>query len=310
MNYIYLLTVADIRATGPDVWNSWKDTLLRDLYVATTQVLRRGLDDPILTSEHVSSTKQEVLELLAEKKENSSDDVYACWDKLEDEYFLRHSANEIAWQMESILDKSATLPIVLLRNREGRGGTELFVYTVDHENSFAHITNVLEQLGLNIVDARVLLSSDNHLFNSFVILDSADNILSDKQRMSEVRKRIRLRLKKPDTSLPDAQQHISRQAKAFKERTDVQFWKDKKSDHTVVQVVTSDRPGLISRIAKAFLHCDILIHKAKIATYGTKAEDYFYITSRAGKALETRGQFDCINNALVEFIDQSPTSNN
>ncbi len=304
LNYIYLLTVADIRATGPDVWNSWKDTLLRDLYVATTQVLRRGLDDPILTSEHVSSTKQEALGLLAEKQKHPHEHILSFWDKLENEYFLRHSANEIAWQMDSILDKSTTLPIVLLRNREGRGGTELFVYTKDHENSFAHITNVLEQLGLNIVDARVLLSNDNHLYNSFIILDGSDKILSDKQRISEIRKRIRLQLKKPETSLPESQQHISRQAKAFKSKTDVQFWQDEKSKLTVVQIITSDRPGLISRIAKAFLHCDILIHKAKIATYGTKAEDYFYITSRAGKPLENKGQFDCVNNALIEFVDQ------
>jgi len=303
LNYIYLLTVADIRATGPDVWNSWKDTLLRDLYVATIQVLRRGLDDPILISEHVNSTKQEALALLAEKKIDPQI-ILPCWEQLEDDYFLRHSANEIAWQMESILDNSISRPIVLLRNREGRGGTELFVYTADHENSFANITTTLEQLGLNIVDARVLHSKDNWLLNSFIILDSADEVLTDKHRSLEIRKRIRQRLKSQDTTFPETHRHVSRQAKAFKAKTNVQFWQDKKSSHTVVQVITSDRPGLISCIARAFLHCDILIHKAKIATYGTRAEDIFYISSQTGKALESKGQFDCINDALIKYIDQ------
>ncbi len=302
LNYIYLLTVADTRATGPDVWNSWKDTLLRDLYVATTQVLRRGLDDPILSSEHIESTQQETLALLSDKKIGKAE-ILACWEKLEDEYFLRHSANEIAWQMESILDKTATLPIVLFRNREGRGGTELFVYTLEHEKSFAHIANVLEQLGLNIVDARVLRSNNDRLYNSFIILDSNDETVSDRQHLSEIRKRIRQRLKHPEKQLPESKQHVSRQAKAFKSKTNVQFWQDTKSEHTVVQIITSDRPGLISSISKAFLHCDILIHKAKVATYGTRAEDIFYITSHAGKALESKGQFDCISAALVELID-------
>lgn len=303
LNYIYLLTVADIRATGPDVWNSWKDTLLRDLYVATDQVLRRGLDDPILISEHVVSTRQEALTLLAEKNIDQQR-ILTCWEHLDDDYFLRHSANEIAWHMESILDDSASCPIVLLRNREGRGGTELFVYTEEHENSFANITTTLEQLSLNIVDARVLHTKDSWLLNSFIVLDKADEILSDKQRILEIRKRIRQRLKSQDDSFPETHQNISRQAKAFKAKTNVQFWQDKKSSHTVVQVITSDRPGLMSSISKAFLHCEILIHKAKIATYGTRAEDIFYISSRTGKALQSKGQFDCIKNALIEFIDQ------
>jgi len=302
LNYIYLLTVADIRATGPDVWNSWKDTLLNDLYRATTLVLRRGLDDPILASEHIKSTREEALDLLMKSK-CSPEGVLICWSKLDEEYFIRHTADEIVWHTQSITNKDIPLPIVLLRNCEGRGGTELFIYTHEHEQSFAHITATLEQLGLNIVDARILLSNDHRMLNSFVLLNQDGQALTDKLRISKTHEKIYQCLQNPGNTLPDSQRPISRHARAFKSKTSVQFSQDKKSNRTVLQVFTSDRPGLISCIAQAFIHCDIQLHKAKIATYGSRAEDIFFITSRSGKMLESDGQFDCLKNALIEFID-------
>jgi len=306
LKYIYLLTVADIRATGPNVWNSWKNTLLRDLYHATKRVLRRGLDDPILSSEHIESTQSEALK---ELKKNNLDEhkIRSQWQHFDDEYFLRYSANEIVWHTTALLDKNQTssMPIQLIRNREKRGGTEIFVYAKEHENIFAQVTSALEQAGLTIVDARVLLSKDQHVLASFVVLDENNQPVNDGSRISELKKRIRQRVKNPDSELPPPQQHLSRQAKSFKLRTDLQFWTDKKSGRTAIQISTMDRPGLLSRIARAFLHCDAHLHNAKIATYGERAEDIFYITSRKGKALETTGQLDCIKQAVNQYIDDT-----
>ena len=302
LNYIYLLTVADIRATGPEVWNSWKDTLLRDLYMATVQVLTRGLDIPVLSSELIESTREEALATLLRNNLDQSK-VKNFWQNFDNDYFIRHSADEISWHTQSILQQGSNLPVVLLRNRQGRGGTELLVYADDHEKTLAHITSVLEQSGLDIADARVLMTKNKYLLNSFVLLDENGNSLNDLHQMDEIQKKILQRLHKPDSELPEPHQHISRQAKAFKAKTDVSFWQDEKSSRTVLQVIASDRPGLISRISRAFLYCDVQLHKAKIATYGTRAEDIFFITSRSGKPLQSAGQFDCLEKSLKEFID-------
>lgn len=304
LKYIYLLTVADIRATGPNVWNSWKNTLLQDLYHATKRVLRRGLDDPILTSEHIESTQSEALNEL--KKINLDEHkIHSQWQHFDNEYFLRYSANEIVWHTTALLDEKLTrsMPIQLIRNREKRGGTEIFVYAEEHENIFAQVTSTLEQVGLTIVDARILVSNDEHVLASFVVLNENNQPVNNSSQISELKKRIRQRVKNPDSELPPPQQHLSRQAKSFKLKTDIQFWTDKKDGRTAIQIITMDRPGLLSRIARAFLHCDVRLHNAKIATYGERAEDIFYITSRKGKALETTGQLDCIKQAISQYLD-------
>ena len=304
LNYLYLLTVADIRATGPDVWNSWKDSLLKELYHATVRALRRGLDDPILASEHIEDTKSESLKELV-KSGFSENKILSQWQQFDNEYFLRHAANEIIWQMTAILDTkvNSSQPILLIRNRVQRGGTEIFIYVNDHERTFAHVTSTLEQLGLTIVDARILLSNDNHILGSFVVLDENNEIVTDTTRITELKKRLRQRLQDPSSELPTPQQHLPRQIKAFKFKTDVQFWLDEKTERTAMQIITMDRPGLLSRIARALMHCGAQLHNAKIATFGERAEDIFYITGNKGNAFKTEEQFDCIKDSIRKYLD-------
>lgn len=305
LNYIYLLTVADIRGTGPDVWNSWKDTLLKDLYHATKRALRRGLDDPILATEHIEGTKSDSLKELV--KENISEHkILSLWEQFDDEYFLRHSANEVVWQTSAIIKTNKPAqPILLNRNRPQRGGTEVFVYTTTHEKTFAQVTAALEHVGLTVVDARILITKDNHTLASFVVLNENNEAVTDDTQIAELNKRVKQRLKNPDSELTPVQQYLSRQAKAFKFKTDVQFWLDEKSGRTAIQISTTDRPGLLSRVARAFIHCEVQMHNAKIATYGERAEDIFYITSSKGKALETEGQFNCLRDAIEKYLDKS-----
>ncbi len=305
LKYIYLLTVADIRATGPDVWNSWKDSLLKDLYHATKHAIQRGLDDPILAGEHIESTKSDALNQLL-KNNIDEHEVLTLWEKFDDEYFLRHSPDEIAWQTAGVLDtaKNSKMPKLLIRKQTKRGGTEIFVYTKEHEKTFAQVTTTLEQMGVTIVDARILPSKDQHILATFVVLDENNVAISDTSRMADLKKRIQKRLKDPDAELPTPHQHLSRQAKSFKFRTDVQFWDDEKNSRTAIQVITMDRPGLLSRIARALLHCELQLHNAKIATYGERAEDIFYVTDNKGNPLGTTGQYDCIKDALKLYLDE------
>ena len=160
-------------------------------------------------------------------------------------------------------------------------------------------------MGVTIVDARILPSRDRHILATFVVLDENNVAISDANRIADLKKRIQKRLKEPDTELPTPQQHLSRQAKSFKFRTDVQFWDDEKNSRTAIQVITMDRPGLLSRIARALLHCELQLHNAKIATYGERAEDIFYVTNGKGNPLGTTGQYDCIKDALKLYLDEN-----
>jgi len=302
LNYLYLLTVADIRATSDDVWNSWKDALLKELYYATKQALRRGLENPILNADSIAITKETALSLL-EKKQVDTDAVLKLWERLEDDYFLRYLPEEVSWHTDQILRVNENqLPLVLIRHTAQRGGSILFIYGPAHDGIFAHATSAIEQLGLTIVDARIMTSKDNYILDSFIILDESGDPITDQQRLTDIITRIKARVSSPDSDLPEPAQHLPRQTKAFRFDTKVQFWQDEKNNRTAMQVTTYDRPGLLSRIARVMLECGLMLQNAKIATFGERAEDIFYITDNNGKPITDVTVQETIRNTLIENL--------
>lgn len=304
LNYLYLLTVADIRATSPDVWNSWKDALLRELYFSTTRALRRGLDSPLRDGETIAATRQNALGLLKQSECADLASIEQLWSHFGDEYFLRHSDEEVAWHTKAILNHGATTAPLILVRQGHRGGTEIFIYTQDHPNLFAHVTGTLEQLGLTIADARILTASDGHTLDTYIALDETGKPLQDRQRLHELQEQLVKRTAHPERELTRTNRQLPRTLKAFKFTTDVQFWEDGKQHRTAMQVIASDRPGLLSRIARALLHCQVRLHNAKIATFGERAEDIFYLTTTSKLPITDDTQLTCLRETICQYLDQ------
>jgi [protein-PII] uridylyltransferase len=112
------------------------------------------------------------------------------------------------------------------------------------------------------------------------------------------------RIGNPETELSKPTRQISRTLKSFKFATDVQFWLDQKQHRTAMQVIAFDRPGLLSRIARALLTCQVRLHNAKIATYGERAEDIFYITTLDDQPLAEETQLQCLRDTIRQALDQ------
>ncbi len=303
LDHLYLLTVADIRATSDSLWNSWKDALLADLYRTTSRALRRGLDKPVAHQDLIRETRAQALSLLT-RHGCSETTAQQFWRGLNADYFLRHSAEEIAWQTRSILDKPESNDEAMVRawGRTHRGGTEIFVYAQDHESLFATITASLEQLGLNIIDARVVTSCDQYALDTFLVLDHNGEAITDPQRLEEIQQRLKRQLAEP--GLPTQQQgHLSRQQRHFPIATEVWFRDDLHNQRTIMEVTTSDRPGLLARLARALLECSVLLQSAKIATFGERAEDIFFVTNSEQQPLNTP-QFDCLREAIKHLLEE------
>src|SRR3569623_126877 len=145
--YLYLLTVADIRSTNPSLWNSWKGTLLLELYTATMRVIRRGLANPIDQAEHIAEMRAEARRLL-HLYGSPGPAIEQAWLGFPDEYFLRYTADEIAWHTQGILQSDAERPLILIRHQTKRGGTEIYIYTPLDDRMFARATQVFDQKGL------------------------------------------------------------------------------------------------------------------------------------------------------------------
>jgi [protein-PII] uridylyltransferase len=303
LDYLYLLTVADIRATNPTLWNNWKDALLKELYAATRTALNRGLENPVDRREQIAATRAAATALLRDVDPRR---VAALWNEVEeDEYFLRHSPDEIAWQSRLVIsaDKDR-LPLIELRQGTARGGTEIFLYTHDQEHLFALTTGALDQLGLNVVSARIITTRDGYTLDTYIVLDETGNNIRAPLRIQEIKETIARRIALRDVGAARVGRRTARQLRHFLIPTQVVFSEDIHRRHTVMELVTVDRPGLLARVGRAFVKCRVRVQNAKIATFGERVEDVFFITDRDNHPLDDEAQLTLLRDTLTEYLDE------
>lgn len=303
LDYLFLLTVSDIRATSPSVWNSWKGTLLRELYSATEAAFRRGLENPVIQSERIRDYQRQARKMLV-KKSIAEKSIDILWDKFGDEYFIRYSPNEIVWHTENFLQtENISTPLILLRKRPQGDGTEIFIHTEYNSNLFTIISTLIEQMNLTVIDARIFTSRDNYTLDTFLVLEADGSRLTDTLRIDELKEKLAHYIMQPKASTPGITRHIPRAAKHFKFPTRVSFEDNKIQKQTIMKVIAYDRPGLLSQIGSAMHVCGVTLHKAKIATFGEKAEDIFFITDDQGNTVTDNEQLECLEQTITEGLD-------
>ncbi|MCG6862802.1 MAG: [protein-PII] uridylyltransferase [Chromatiaceae bacterium] len=307
LDYLYLLTVADVRGTNPARWNSWKESLLRDLYHGTRRALVRGLDNPQAQDDLIQQKQTEALRLLS-KYGASGEDCKTLWLKFSLDYFLHNSPDEIVWQTRMILQASAeTLPLVAIRPLTHRGGTEIFIYTWDREHLFARTTALLDRWGLSIMDARIMTTDDEMALNSYYVLEMEESspILDDAQ-VKQIQKALVQALS--DQEAPDLQvaRPVPRQLRHFPTETKVHFSADERNHRTVMRLVTLDRPGLLAQVGAVFDACGIRLQNAKIATVGAQADDIFFITAADGTPITEQDALNHLRQEIHGHLEDRP----
>ena len=308
LNYLYLLTVADIRATNPELWNTWKDRLLRDLYIATHNALHRGLDNPVEYSEIYHQHRLEAINNLQhlglpEYK------IHACWKELEadDDYFIRYSADEITWHTLAISSvDSRQLPLVLLRPQTLRGSVEIFVYAKNDEGLFSICVATLEQLGLTILDARIITTRHHYILNSFQVLQQSGEAIDDIYREVQIVQTLKRHLLNKTLNNPSGFQKQSRQARYFPITTRVSYLKDPHEKYTIIEIVTTDRIGLLSLLSQIFKEFHLHIHNAKITTIGSRAEDVFYLSDAENNAIVDEDILENLRQHIHNKLEHKP----
>ena len=286
LDYLYLLTVADIFATSPKLWNSWKGQLLATLHQATRYALRRGLEHPVHARERILEAQFGALTSLAQSGYDTVR-VRALWDEYPDENFLRFSSDQLAWQTAAILDHGDSVePLVTARAAGERGSTEVFVYSVDRDGLFATITAVLDRFQLSVQEARIATSRKGHVLDAFQVLDIEQKPVSDGARLQELIERLRAELLKPDLNLTPARRAWTRQQKHFHVPLRLEFHSDEKRGRSGLALVCSDRPGLLAHVTQAFRACGVRVHDARIATFGERVEDFFELTDENDQRLD------------------------
>lgn len=295
LNYLYLLTVADIRATNPTLWNSWKDALLSTLYTATRQVLQRDLEQPIDKADRIHDIQNQARQALLQKGWTEQE-LSKLWNPIDADYFLRHTPNEIGWHIEALTqgDPSSESPRILVRPHSSETDTiEVFIYAKAHRFTFTATTITMAQLDLDVLDARIITTRHGFVLESFIVREATPTATEAhlEFRLREIQTTLAQRLAQPHRVQPYRPGFIPRKLKVFQFLpTQITFTVSTRNRCTVMELTTNDWPGLLSRISQALAHCQVKLVNAKITTLGAQVVDVFFICNGQDQPLTQEQQ--------------------
>jgi len=291
LDYLYVLTVADVRGTDPKLWNSWKAQLFRDLYELTKRALSRGLENPF-EGQQLVAEKQDKARSYLQDAGISDERIEEVWRLFNDNYFLRYRSSEIAWHTEWLADSDtdSNSGLVDVRRRRTGDGVEAVLLTEQKNHTFAHATAALGELGMTIMDARIVPLDDARSIDTYVFMESDKRVDTDEGRINKIRRALTRILTLDDDKVAMVTRARTRQARMFKTPTRVVFGSSTSGDQTILELITADRPGLLSKVGQVFIDQSINITSAKIMTIGERAEDMFYLSDLSGCALTDAAQ--------------------
>ncbi len=308
LDYLYVMTVADINATNNELWNSWRATLLRQLYAETRRALRRGLENPLGKEELIEQTQFEAMQSL--KRLGAKEDrIKNLWQHFGDDYFLRIDSQAVARHTQAILEHgNQPLPVVTLHQHSYRaheGATEIFIFTEDTTNLFAATVASLDQQNLSVQDARIMATNNGYTLSIYTVLDENNQPLNDNpDYQKEIQQQLVDELDDP-ADFPDIiHRRVPRQLKLFPIKTSASVHTDPNLKQTVLEVFTADRPGLLSRIGRIFAQFEINVHNAKIANIAERVEDFFYLTNANNQPITDPVICEQLTSEICKELDQ------
>ena len=306
LNSLYLLTVADIRATNPELWNDWRAALLGQLFAATRQFLQDTTPERVsrraVQTEDIDLRERIEEHLITEGFPRSA--VQSLLTHLGSDYLQQRELREIIRHTRRILSSVPSESTTRAKEREGngvgtgtatdpmvvdvaehpdRGATELLIYAREQPYLFARLVAALERLGLSVVDARIHTTPDGCVLDTFLLLEQDGQHVDPGYRSYEIRERIRERLSAPRLDPPRRQR--ATKLRHFEVPTTVTVIADPRNDRSELRVIARDRAGLLSEVAERLAAHDVPILSAKINTLGERTDDLFFVTAPNGGPL-------------------------
>lgn len=297
LDYLYLLTVADICATNPSLWNAWKDSLLKELYFATKLAMHQ--EEKLLSNAVLIHEKRTKAMIILKERGLEPHLIQQLWDEFNERYFIHESPAIIARHTESIIS-CKQYPLVLILPHHSEGGTEVFIYMPHLDARVAITTATLSNYRVTIQEANILTCKNHFDLDTYVILDEQNHTLVNEQRINELKHALikNLNLK---SQLPSIiKRRVPRLHAHFNFIPQISFHEDAKQRYTQLFFIASDRPGLLASISRIFLHFSIHVHHAKIATAGERVEDTFYISTQHNQPLTAEEQEQLMNSLKQE----------
>jgi len=302
LKLLFVLTVADIRAVGPNVWNGWKAALLRELYQRATDVMSGGLTIAAQDS-RVAAAQEAARRLLPDFGEEAfatftSRGYPFYWLSFDPETHARHA------RLMREAEMSGAPLTVEKRVDFHRSVTEITLYTADHAGLFSRIAGALAVSGANIVDAKIMTMANGMALDTFWVQDLAGRAFDrpDKlARLAVIFENVLTGDLKPHRELARPPAFPSRM-QVFTVMPRVLVDNKASASHTVVEVNGRDRPGLLYELTRELTRLNLQISSAKISTYGEKVVDVFYVKNLFGHKIEQPPKLAEVHHALEAVL--------
>jgi [protein-PII] uridylyltransferase len=271
---LYLLTVADIRGTSPKVWNAWKGKLLEDLFRSTRRLLGGG---SVSSTAVLEGRKEEALRIL--RLYGLSDSAReGLWEQLDVVYFLRHSAQDIAWHTRSLFSRVRTeKPVVRARLARIGEGAEVLIYVQDQKDLFARVCGYFDSRNLSILDARIHTTRHGYALDTFLVTDNG-HTPHYRELLAQVEHELAEWIAKRHVLPLPVKGRMSRQSRHFPVTPEVRLVPDERGSRYLLSVTATDRLGLLYSIARVLTQHNLNVHTAKVLTLGERAEDIFLVS--------------------------------
>jgi len=294
--------VADINGTNSTLWNTWRASLLSNLYQQTKRVISQEQGEVVGKSDLIKQNQNSAISIL-EESGFTGKQVKEIWNNPSEEYFLRETPENIAWTTEAIANHTSNVePLILIKNSaENRyeGASQVFIYTHNSDFLFANIVTALDRLNLNIQDARIYTTDSDYSMTSFMVLESnGEPIGKNPQRREEINKILKEYVSAQTARKANNNHRPSRIHRQFTRNTHTSLNNNSNIPYSILEVLCPDRPGLLAKVASIFVDMDIRLHNAKITTLGENVEDVFFITDSNNHPIDT----DEIGQVLQEEI--------
>jgi len=304
LKLLFVLTCADIRAVGPNVWNNWKGSLLSELYWRTDDALSGGLSAEA-RDVRVNRAKRKLREALAAWPEALVEAHLArgypsYWLTFDTESHVRHA--RLVAEAETH-DRPLTMELV---PRPHSDVVEVTIYTADHPGLFARITGAIALLGCTIVDAKITTLTTGMALDTFTVLDPRGELPVSIDKQARLRESLETTL----TGRLDLGRSLDGKTPALPGRTRVftvppRVIVDNEASktHTVLEVNGRDRPGFLHDVTRTLTDLGLQIASAHISTYGERVVDVFYVKDAFGMKVDHPGKITQVRQALMAVLD-------
>ena len=302
LDYLYLLTICDIRSTNPTLLTDWKNSLLLELYKSTRSYLQQTSSTPPTVTELITERKNSVIKQL-ETQGIGKEVCEAFWANMPAEYPLQYGIDVLTWHIKEIT-LSSSEPVIRIKQDERHSSSQVFIYTKHKHSLFTSVCSALEQLQINVVGADLTHNTQGYSLDTLTFLNSAGKPVTIDSDKAAILRTIKKNIETEKFEMTPFYYRMPRQLKYFKVTTRVNFKLDENRNLSILTLYTADSPGLLTRISQVFYNEGLIIHGARIATLGEEAEDIFYVTTKNNQPITDLDRQERIRQALKEKLQQ------